>query len=271
MRSTSEPLVELGQALGAHGLLAFAVLLLALVGATGALWWGLQRYALPREDSRLPPLAFLLLHLALGFGVIIGAAALFAAIADELGAEDDMGRFDEAVSDAIAQATPAAAVRFFAVVTRLGDPATLAVIGVAVALLLALRRRHMLVAGWVVTLAGNALLNPALKALFARVRPVHEGGPVVADGWSFPSGHSSGAVVVYGMLAYVAVRTLPARWHLPALLCATVLAFSIACSRVFVRVHFPSDVVAGLASGLAWLAVCIVSIELSRWYRRTRR
>ena len=76
---------------------------------------------------------------------------------------------------------------------------------------------------------------------------------------------------MYGMLAYVAVRTLPVRWHLPAVLSAAAIAFTVACSRVFLRVHFPSDVVAGMASGLAWLMVCIVSIESSRWYRRARR
>ena len=70
------------------------------------------------------------------------------------------------------------------------------------------------------------------------------------------------------MLAYVAVRLLPERWELPAVLVAAGLAFSIGCSRVFLQVHWASDVLAGLASGSAWLVVCVVSIEMLRRYRR---
>ena len=67
------------------------------------------------------------------------------------------------------------------------------------------------------------------------------------------------------------LRSLPARWQLPAVLLAAAAAFSIGCSRVFLRVHHASDVVAGFASGGAWLTVCIASVEATRWYRRTRR
>ena len=119
-----------------------------------------------------------------------------------------------------------------------------------------------------VALGGNALLNPLLKRVFERVRPMHEHGLVTELGWSFPSGHTSSATVAYGMLAYVALRTLPAVWHVPALLAAAALAFTVGCSRVFLQVHFASDVLAGFASGAAWLTVCIVSVELARAYRR---
>jgi undecaprenyl-diphosphatase len=70
------------------------------------------------------------------------------------------------------------------------------------------------------------------------------------------------------MLAYIAMRRLPPAWHLPALLLATAIAFTTGCSRIFLQVHFASDVLAGFASGLAWLTVCVVSTELTRRYRR---
>ena len=128
--------------------------------------------------------------------------------------------------------------------------------------------------GWSLAVCGNALLNTTLKALFERTRPVHDSALVHADGWSFPSGHSSGSVVVYGMLAYVLMQTLPPplkrRAGLPLVLAATALAFTIGCSRIFLQVHFATDVLAGFASGTAWLAMCVASIELSRHYGRSR-
>lgn len=87
-------------------------------------------------------------------------------------------------------------------------------------------------------------------------------------GFSFPSGHSSGSVVAYGMLAYLSLRLLPVRWHLPSLLAMVALALTVGASRLFLGVHFASDVMAGFASGIAWLALCITSIEYIRWRDR---
>ena len=155
----------------------------------------------------------------------------------------------------------------FAALTRLGDTATLTVLCIGVALALGVTGRRGLALGWVAAVAGNALLNTTLKRIFERVRPLHEGGLVLEHGFSFPSGHSSGSLVAYCMLAYVAVRVLPPRWHLPAACTAVALALTVGASRVFLRVHFVSDVLAGFASGAAWLVVCVGSVELARWYR----
>jgi undecaprenyl-diphosphatase len=258
---------------GEHALAGFGVLLLVLVIAVPLAWWLVLRFGVPREESRLPPKTLLSIHLAVSFAIIAGAAALFAAIADELGAEEELGRLDQTFADAIAASVPPAVIRAFAWITHLGDPWLLTVwcIGGAVALLLA--RRRLLAFGFVLAIAGNGVLNTTLKHIFERVRPVHDQAVATAAGWSFPSGHTSGSLVTYGMIAYVLVRTMPARWHKPAVVAATVVAFTTACSRVFLRVHFASDVLAGFASGTAWLVACILSIELTRmaWHRRRAR
>ena len=107
-----------------------------------------------------------------------------------------------------------------------------------------------------------------MKRLFERSCPRHDMDPLLGHGLCFPSGHTSGAVVAYGMLAYVLMRILPQRWHLPVLMSTTTLIFTVGCSRVFVHAHFPSDVLAGFASGIAWLALVVVFTE--SWLRGWR-
>ncbi|HYM47463.1 MAG TPA: phosphatase PAP2 family protein, partial [Burkholderiaceae bacterium] len=63
---------------------------------------------------------------------------------------------------------------------------------------------------------------------------------------------------------YVLIRSTPVIWHLPIVLLATAIAFITGCSRIFLQVHYASDVLAGFASGVAWLAVCVIGAEISR-------
>ena len=261
---------RLAPLVGAHAVALFFALLTLLLALTWLGWWAFQRWLLPREQGAAPTPLLLALRLALGFGAIVFGAWVFAEIAEALHAEAALGAADQALADALRTGVPAAALQVFAALTRLADPATLTVLCIAVAIGLVLVGRRWLAFGWVAAVAGNALLNITLKQVFARMRPLHDDGIVLAHGFSFPSGHSSGAVVAYGMLAYVAMRFVPLRWHLALMLAAVALAFGIGASRMFLRVHFASDVIAGFASGGAWLAVCLASIELTRWYRRRR-
>lgn len=255
--------------LGAHALPAFGTALLLLLLGCALLWRLLHRWIVPAQASTLPPGAFLFTRLALGFAVLVAGASVFAEVAEEINGDAVvLGRADQAMADEIARSVPRGALQVFAWLTRLGDVLTISVLCVVVAAVLVWRGRRGLALGWVVAVAGNGVLNPLLKLIFERARPVHDVTLATADGFSFPSGHSSGSVVAYGMLAYVLARTLPQRWHLPAALAAAAVAFTVGCSRIFLRVHFASDVLAGFASGFAWLAVCIMSIELTRHYRR---
>lgn len=252
---------------GANALVSFVALLSLLLLFAWAGWWAFQRWLLPADRGAVPTLPMLLVRLGLGFGALVCGAWVFAEIAEAMHAGAALGAADQAVVDLIRSSVPVVALRGFAAITLLANTETLTVLCLSVAVALLLKRRFGLALAWVAAVAGNSLLNVTLKQVFARVRPLHDDGLVAAHGFSFPSGHSSGAVVAYGMLAYVALRFLPLRWHLPVVLFAVALAFSIGASRMFLRVHFASDVIAGFASGTAWLAVCIASVELTRWYR----
>ena len=263
----ADALVGLATFVGAHALAVFLALLVLLLLLVALGRWLLRSRLLPQAQSRLGPVALVVVSAALGFALVLGAAWLFAEIAEALGPGEAMPLADAALTASIRAHVAPAVLAVFAVLTHFGDTITLALLSTGVALLLWWQRQRALALGWVLALGGNALLNPMLKRVFERVRPVHEHGLVNEIGWSFPSGHTSGATVAYGMLAYVALRTLPQRWHAPVVLMATALAFTVGCSRVFLQVHFASDVLAGFASGAAWLTVCIASLELARAYR----
>jgi undecaprenyl-diphosphatase len=166
------------------------------------------------------------------------------------------------------------ALQVFGALTHLADTATMTVLCLVGTLVLVARGKRGLALAWLLAIAGNSILNQSLKRLIGRARPLDPEGALRVQGLSFPSGHSSGSVVVYGMLAFLALRFLPKVWHLPVLVTAMVLAFAVGISRALLRVHFASDVAAGIASGSAWLALCITSAELFlRWraHRATDR
>ena len=270
MWSDEADLTAVAQALATQALPAFfGALLLVLIFAASA-WWIARRYAMPQGQSRSSLQVQPAIALGICLVIVIAAVTMFASIAGEIGPGEELSRLDLAFSDAIGQTASTRTQAVFAAVTHLGDRLTLTALGIAVAVALLLRGERSLALGWVVAIGGNAVVNPILKSMFERARPLHDHGPALAIGWSFPSGHASGSVIVYGMLAYVVIRTLPAAWHLPAVLLASAMAFTTGCSRVFIQVHFASDVVAGFASGTAWLALCIGGIELIRCRRRTR-
>lgn len=263
-------LVSLAGAVAPHALPIFLLALLMAVVAGGALCVGLQRRAAAVTAEPEPQARRLLPMLALGFATVIAAAVLFAEIAERATPTHTLGRADQVLADGIAATLPWAALRAFSLLTHFGDREVLIAIGVGVAVWLLWRRHTGLALGWMLTLGGNALLNPALKDLFARARPVHEHGLAFEESYSFPSGHSSGAMVVYGMLLYLALQLLPLRWHAPAVMTAIAVILTTACSRIFLQVHFASDVVAGLLSGGTWLAVCIASLAWAQGRRRQR-
>jgi membrane-associated phospholipid phosphatase len=204
----------------------------------------------------------------LGFVLSAGAIVLFVELADEIGADESLARFDVALSAALREHLSRETLRVFSIVTHLGDGAVLFAIGMVVYAVLALRRLKLLAAAWVVTTLSGALLNRILKAIFERSRPLHDHGLTAEAGWSFPSGHASGSMLVYGLLAYIVVRTTPPAWHIPVALTGIALVIFVGSSRVFLQVHYLSDVLAGYASATVWVAICIATLEALRWRER---
>lgn len=249
------------------------MVLLAWLGWYALHRWGGRIVALGREWlERTPAVVSNASQFArrLGIQALLSAAfAVFASmvffeIADEIGADEDLGQFDRALSDAFSRHASDEQLQTFALITDLGDKAFLVPLVVAVALLLLWRRQPFTAAVWVVACGLGALLNAGLKEIFERARPEHLHHFATATGWSFPSGHSSGSIIVYGLLGYLAVLYTPKSVHIPAAAVAMMLVVCVGSSRVILQVHYFSDVLAGYAFGASWVAAWIAGLEMRR-------
>lgn len=145
--------------------------------------------------------------------------------------------------------------------TALGSHVVLAVIVLIVSGLLVLRRRDASGLWLIPVTLGAMLLNHGLKAMFGRARPDVVEHLVVVSSPSFPSGHALLSAAVYLSLAAMLGREIPSpvlRRYLMAV--AVVLTLLIGGSRVYLGVHWPSDVLAGWIIGSLWAWGCHVAL-----------
>ena len=126
----------------------------------------------------------------------------------------------------------------------------------------------------ILTLAvfGGMLLNATLKQIFMRSRPQFENPILNLTSYSFPSGHTMMATVFYGSLCFMFVtRFRDWRARGLAVVVSGCLILLVGFSRIYLGVHYLSDVMAAIAEGLAWLAFCVISVEdLGRRRKRKR-
>src|ERR1700728_283450 len=159
----------------------------------------------------------------------------------------------------------AAVVSFVKAVTWLGSGGVLwTLIGIAV-VVLAIRRRWRLAIYLLVTGAGALTLDPVLKALVGRLRPVVAHPVAYGNGNSFPSGHALGSIVCYRALVFLGF--LPAArgsWRRVFTAVIVTLIAAIGVSRLLLGVHFLSDVLGAWALGITWLGLTAFAFELSR-------
>ena len=149
-------------------------------------------------------------------------------------------------------------------VTWLGSNGVLWTVIGAATVILALRRRWRLAAYLLVTGAGALILDPILKSLVGRLRPVVAHPIAHGTGDSFPSGHSLGSIVCYGAILLVFLPAARGRWR-PAFITAIVALIAlIGISRILLGVHYLSDVVGAWALGVTWLGITAFAFELTR-------
>ncbi len=203
----------------------------------------------------------LLLFSAIGFALAAAAVFGFAALAEEV-FEGDTKAFDTALLHwAGAHRSPAlndVALQ----VTGLGSAATLITIVLVAAALLWVSKHRGSVYMLAIALVSGAGLGVLLKNHFHRQRPTIIPWLSHALTTSFPSGHSMDSAVTYGTIAYLVGRLASKPLRIVVYWVAAVLVVSIGVSRVYIGVHYPSDVVAGWLAGIAWTALIAVSTRV---------
>lgn len=227
-------------------------------------------------DRRAPRLAaFLRARLALDtfrglpLTVLIAGtvilAALFSEVAEEILDDENVLFIDTFILEALDPLRTAPFVGVFIWITQAGDNATLLIVTIVSSAHLLVGRRHNLLIGLWVTVIGSQTMLWIAKYGFARARPefITE---ATALSPSFPSGHTTGAMAIYGFIAYALARqarTDTERWEI--VFWAGLLIVLVGFSRMYLHVHYPTDVAAGILTGGIWL---LLGIAIAEWTRR---
>jgi len=218
---------------------------------------------------RLTPGQYLGLHLTIGLMAAAGCLWLFGGLAEDILTNDPLVQYDRAIADYLHGVVTPPLTTFFLVVTALGSIETIALLGTIVAAVLGKQRRWFYLGTWIAAVGGSVVLDRLLKELFARPRPSFDHPLLRETSYSFPSGHAMESLVVYGMLAYLAVLALKTwRARTAVVFGAALLVLLIGFSRMYLGVHYFSDVVAGYAAGGVWLSALISGVETIRRSRK---
>ncbi len=211
-----------------------------------------------------------IITLIIGTVIALAATKVFLELAEAL-REELLEDWDHKVSSWVHNMRKPALTKFILVATEFGS-----VWGYLLLILLITWYVHIKEKGWRITLEILAVLSTAgamsfiLKWIMDRERP-QEVQMIEAGGLSFPSGHSMSSIAFYGFLIYLGwihFRSKGVKITLTIALSLFILL--IGFTRVYLGVHYPSDVAAGFAAGLGWLAFCIWIFNLLNHRRMGR-
>ena len=233
-----------------------------------------HRYAtqLSFLQARLSPGSYLGLQLTVGVAVLIGASWLFGGIAEDVVTGDPLTLIDVWLAQWLHVRADPTLTRFMLVISHMHDPWVLSVVVLCLSLFLLYRRNWVWLLSVLLAVPGGMLLNILMKLAFQRARPTFDDPVLTLVTYSFPSGHAVGATLFYGVIAAMLVIQTRS-WVLRSIIVLTTLPMValVEFSRVYLGVHYLSDVLGGLAMAVAWLTLCVVGIHTWFQHRQARQ
>lgn len=216
-------------------------------------------------QARFSPRGYLGLHLTVGALIVIGASWLFGGIAKAVFSGNPLIIVDQRVADWLGAHATTGLTSFMTVVSALHSDVAIALYVALFALYLAVKRYGYWLLALLLALPGGMLLDMLAKYDFTRLPPSFMDEILAFWSFGFPSGHVLSATVLYGVLAaFAGSRTQAWRWRVFATLVALFAVVLVAFSRLYLGVHYVSDVLGAWALGIAWLALCLTGVSTLR-------
>lgn len=222
------------------------------------------------STARQRLIEYLGLSLLLGMVTAIGMLIFLGWLTDEV-LEGDARRFDDATRDAVHTLASPAMTTFAHLLSFIGSTLFLTLATAAVIVMFALRKWGREARLFALTMIGASLLNITLKLAFKRARPVPFFDLTAPGSYSFPSGHSLASCCFFaGLAAILSGRVKRRRDRILIWIAASIMFLLIGLSRIYLGVHYTTDVIAGFTAAMIWIVVVrFVELHLAR--RRQRK
>lgn len=205
------------------------------------------------------------LHLTLA--LLIASLALwgFGTLLDSVLDNATLVRLDTALHARILAHVTPGGVTFFNLVSTIGSPASMQALGVIGAGILLWQRRRAALVAWIFAFVGGGIIQRVIKISVHRHRPAFVAAGESFGPFSFPSGHAAWSFLALGMLVYLLTLYWHPRppWRAIVIVVAIAMVALIGVGRVYLGVHFPSDVLGGWVVAAAWLGICGAALAIT--------
>lgn len=214
---------------------------------------------------KLPPSWVFGLPLLFGSLILIISSWIFGIIAEDIVSRDPLVLIDADVNKWFYYKTSPSLTEFMLLISDLASFSTMIILYLILVLLLTWKRLWYDLTFLSLSIPGGMLLNHLMKVAFHRPRPSFHLFYSSSLDYSFPSGHAMNATILYGMIAILALHSIK-RWHWKVfvVLLGILLVILVSLSRVYLGYHYPSDTLAAVAIGIAWLSLCFMATTTLR-------
>lgn len=215
--------------------------------------------------ARLSPEGYLGLHLTIGALLMVAAGWLFGGIAAAVAGGDTITIIDVDLAHWLhVHATPPW-TKFMLFITHAHGVLGITVLSVLLGLVFIWKKEWYWLLAVAVSVGGGMIINVLVKHAFHRARPSFDDPLLMLTTYSFPSGHTAGSTLFYGVLTtYLFYHIRSWRWRVPAVVIAVLMVIAVGISRMYLGVHYLSDVLGAVAEGIAWLALSLTTISALR-------